>query len=73
MTGKVKFYPGASGTLSDGMKKDIQRKIESALDKSTVFKKAEVATLGEVYGNQNWNKSRKILVTTMHVARLLKR
>ncbi len=69
----VKFYPGASQTLKQPMKDDIRKKLEKALENSKTFKRAEVATLGEVYHDQRWRNTKKMLVTTMHVARFLKR
>jgi len=73
MTGVVRFYPGATQTLDNKTKQQIQDNLENALSKSSVFKRAEVATLGEVYYDPKWRQTKKILVTTMHVARLMKR
>ena len=69
----VKFYKAAQDTLS---KKDIvaiEKKLENAISKSKIYKRAEVSTIGDIYFDPKWKGKRLIPITTMHVARLLKR
>lgn len=70
---RIKLTEGSKDTLKGKMLKDIMKKLSSVLDKSKTFKKAEISTLGEAWGSQIWKNSRSVPLTTMHIARFLKK
>lgn len=70
---EIVYYESANETLTEEQKQKIASRLNTFLDKHPEFKKVEVATIGEIYYDPKWKSSKKIPLTTMHVARFMKR
>lgn len=73
MKKNIKFYDAARMTLKKKDKDFIEEKLAGLLERSKVYKRAEVTTIGDAYYNTKFKGKKLLPLTTMHVARFLKR